>query len=313
MSDELFPFGKYKGQPTEVVLADQQYVTWLLDQPWFRESRFQNIYNTIINYSAGEPETPDHNAMQIKFLDAEYRRQLFVVFNHKYLSSPFIQPECNYLRYTVSKSGGHPHYKFEDVEEDIYYRGKSVSKIIAENSLDVSNSRHAYDIKNICSSGSREIISYCSGNLLTEVGFNIISCLKFEERMIWDSFSFESDGWDVVIDSTAAEVFSCSEKYYYNNCKHSKFLIELKPSIGDDYPSILRKLKSRRGDGTRLVITENYIGQGATLGQVSTLFSNEGYTFFTTEQLKKWVEDSTVEPPCIIDRDNDLISVHEIK
>lgn len=65
---EIVPFGKYKGQPVEVLLADDGYRDWLMSQDWFR-ARFGNIYQTIINYGAEPQDTPEHNEMQASFLD----------------------------------------------------------------------------------------------------------------------------------------------------------------------------------------------------------------------------------------------------
>ncbi|MDR2560745.1 MAG: hypothetical protein LBC63_03105 [Holophagales bacterium] len=54
MSNEsqTVPFGKYKGQPLEVLIADKSYTAWLVAQDWFRE-RYQSIYQAIVNYSPG--------------------------------------------------------------------------------------------------------------------------------------------------------------------------------------------------------------------------------------------------------------------
>src|SRR5260221_12243408 len=70
---QIVPFGKYKGQPVEVMQQDHQYVEWLMAQGWFRE-RFGGIYTMIIN-NFGEPaETPEHNALQAKFLNDDFCR-----------------------------------------------------------------------------------------------------------------------------------------------------------------------------------------------------------------------------------------------
>ena len=45
---EMFPIGKYKGQPIERVLADRSYCRWLSDQAWFRE-KFSSFYANITN------------------------------------------------------------------------------------------------------------------------------------------------------------------------------------------------------------------------------------------------------------------------
>ena len=68
MSAEIVPFGKYKGQPVEVLAADAEYCEWLTAQPWFK-ARYLNVYNTVINYGAEPQDSPEHNQMQARFLD----------------------------------------------------------------------------------------------------------------------------------------------------------------------------------------------------------------------------------------------------
>ncbi len=78
MAGEVIPFGKYKGQPVEVVVQDRQYVEWLTAQPWFRE-RFANIHTLIVNNFQEPTETPVHNALQARFLDPAFRARFFEV------------------------------------------------------------------------------------------------------------------------------------------------------------------------------------------------------------------------------------------
>lgn len=69
-STDVVPFGKHKGQPIEVLLADPGYSEWLLAQPWFRE-KYTTIYQTIVNYGGEPVETPEHNELQATFLTDE--------------------------------------------------------------------------------------------------------------------------------------------------------------------------------------------------------------------------------------------------
>ena len=64
----LVPFGKHKGQPVEILLADPGYRDWLLAQPWVRD-RYPTFHQVIINYGGEPAETPEHNQMQAAFLD----------------------------------------------------------------------------------------------------------------------------------------------------------------------------------------------------------------------------------------------------
>ena len=68
---EIVPFGKYRGQPVEVLAADHDYCEWLTAQPWFRD-RYLTIYNTVINYGAEPQDSPEHNQMQARFLDDDW-------------------------------------------------------------------------------------------------------------------------------------------------------------------------------------------------------------------------------------------------
>src|SRR5215475_10974387 len=68
MSAEIVPFGKYKDQPAEALLADRDYCEWLLGQPWFRD-RWPNVYQVIVNYGTEPQDSPEHNQMQAAFLD----------------------------------------------------------------------------------------------------------------------------------------------------------------------------------------------------------------------------------------------------
>lgn len=89
MSD-IVPFGKHKGKPVDALLDDREYVEWLTQQGWFRE-KYGNIYQVVINNGAEPSETPEHNAMQARFLDEEYGqaliRQLLNAKNEKWFSN----------------------------------------------------------------------------------------------------------------------------------------------------------------------------------------------------------------------------------
>jgi hypothetical protein len=67
-NSNIVPFGKYKGQSIETILADPGYKDWLLAQDWFRD-RFANLYQVIINYNQPPADTPEHNILQAQFLN----------------------------------------------------------------------------------------------------------------------------------------------------------------------------------------------------------------------------------------------------
>lgn len=62
------PFGKFKGQPLEVLAEDAGYRHWITAQGWFRD-RYPEHYTVIVNNFAEPDETPEHNALQAAFLN----------------------------------------------------------------------------------------------------------------------------------------------------------------------------------------------------------------------------------------------------
>lgn len=73
MSQEIVPFGKYRGRPVSDMLSDSPYMSWLTMQGWFRE-RYQNLYVLVTqDVAADNAPTPEHNAIQIRFADPFYR------------------------------------------------------------------------------------------------------------------------------------------------------------------------------------------------------------------------------------------------
>lgn len=69
--NNLIPFGKYKGQPVEVLNNDPQYLEWLRNQDWFI-SKYQQINNVVINNFSEPSETPEHNKLVAKFTEDKY-------------------------------------------------------------------------------------------------------------------------------------------------------------------------------------------------------------------------------------------------
>lgn len=79
MTKKIIPFGKYKGQPVEILQADPKYSEWLQAQQWFRE-KFMDLFSMVSAVQA-PTESPAHNIMQARFLDKEYRDR-FILSQH---------------------------------------------------------------------------------------------------------------------------------------------------------------------------------------------------------------------------------------
>jgi hypothetical protein len=88
---EIIPFGKYKGQPIEVLMQDKQYLEWLQCQDWFK-NKYQTINTLIINNFQEPSETPEHNKLQAMFTDEQFCIKVaslsnqFINFNTDYFN-----------------------------------------------------------------------------------------------------------------------------------------------------------------------------------------------------------------------------------
>jgi hypothetical protein len=68
---QIIPFGKYKGQPIQVLDNDPKYVDWLMSQDWLE--KYPTVYQTlIVNNHQEATDTPEHNAIQVLFLDDDF-------------------------------------------------------------------------------------------------------------------------------------------------------------------------------------------------------------------------------------------------
>jgi hypothetical protein len=70
------PFGKYKGQPLEILLSDTSYITYQKQQPGFMkwlEENHVTIYNIFTTGAQQVQDTPEHNKLQARFLDKKFQ------------------------------------------------------------------------------------------------------------------------------------------------------------------------------------------------------------------------------------------------
>jgi hypothetical protein len=71
MTNQIVPFGKYKDKAIEVLQSDRHYLDWLLAQSWFKD-RYSDLFTIVINNFQEPTDTPEHNAMHVKFLSDDY-------------------------------------------------------------------------------------------------------------------------------------------------------------------------------------------------------------------------------------------------
>lgn len=252
---QLVPFGKYKGQPVSVMQNDTQYCDWLATQDWFRE-RYANVYNQVIINNFTEPtETPEHNRLQMLFLDDNFLKSFCdKIFDFS------LEVKFNKTVSAIKK-------KYEDVKKYFEENENNHSKEVLDSYIDF----------------------FARTNLIENF---------FEVSNI----NFEQNAFDVVINYDFYDI-DCFYPYgygYYSDRNEFCYkyevhkitdiiLVEIKPCLGDDFPAVLRQIKSNseinigRGkkvplSGEKVLIIDDFTAQGATFEQVKKVFELSNIT-----------------------------------
>jgi hypothetical protein len=94
---------------------------------------------------------------------------------------------------------------------------------------------------------------------------------------------FEAKGVDVVISAGHGKVGSLFLEYAAPIIAS----VELKPEIGDDFPSIMRQMARLRAD---VLVTYNYNGRGATEAQMRAMFNASGIRVVFVHEIETAME-----------------------
>lgn len=213
MTKQIVPFGKYKDQPIEVLAADRPYLDWMLAQSWFKD-RYPELFTIVINNFQEPADTPEHNAMHMKFLDDNY------VFD-------LLAPIVGFDSGTVLKK------RFECDGWDVF--------VILSNHIQAA-------IDEISRKEIELNIEYKSCDY----------CVRREEIL-------------------------CELDKLWSGIKTAGIYVELKPTISDDFPAVMRQMKSMKRVQAKecdmrfcVLVVGTYTGIGATREQFVQFMANEG-------------------------------------
>ena len=202
MTNEMIPFGKYKGQPVEQLQNDPEYAKWLLNQPWFVD-RYSGIQTLIVNNFKEAADSPDHNALQARFLNREFAFRVCCAAKGWGDFGDWANSELRKFRETM-----------EDVEEGRYYSTE-------------------FEVK--------------GWDVVAEIRYWADGKLPRDDKRAYCASRERSIRWGGV----------CS--------------VEVKPAIGEDFPSVLRQVKARGGGGC--VLVESFIAESVEFEDVQRMFA----------------------------------------
>lgn len=300
MSD-IVKFGKYKGQPLEILLKDTDYVKWCQNNGMFEKFKL-NIGTVVVNNNVtmtkDEP-TPAHNKLQNMFLDNDFVKKFISMFvpiynfniNEKsetinYELSVEFESTFNWdvvidktydfcLNYVTPGVSKHIEEVNDLVNEIIHakktheetrdahigkfndeYGNDKCKDVYKDNKMLCSEFRIKSIIKNY---GDRCLTSIKhTNNLIEELDNNFIdkvNSIKLlvvkkttEQRQIKPSITndkFVNVGHEYGTKKNKdvdKELISSSRIW---SERRTKYYLEIKTTVGDEYPCILRKMKDQ--------------------------------------------------------------------
>jgi uncharacterized protein (DUF3820 family) len=250
-NNTIVPFGKYKGQPIEVLRQDPGYCEWFLAQDNIKK-KYPTFCQIIINNFCEPSDTPEHNALQTRFLDNDFCLALAKLCKWKLFK------KINCIR--------------------------NLEKAI-RNVLKMSyNTNSEYDKRMEKIEELKSMKDYVNESIFEVDGKELLD----GEPFFRIKKVFEQDGWDVIIqtDDTECQMGCVGYKECYIN--QAKIAIEIKPVIGDDFPAILRQMKiARIHPDFQCLIFDKFNAIGATIDQIKSMFESSGFLVFSFDDIEK--------------------------
>jgi hypothetical protein len=239
---EVIPFGKYKNQPLEVLSQDPQYMEWLTQQDWFK-SRYQNIYTLVVNNFGTPQDTPEHNKMVSLFLDDDFLQKIANKFDYIFCIDRSVDKnlddsieEIYGEKYKNESPGFRVSASIRDIDEKSNLKEKNL-KYINENKDKANQEMYYYDPLFENHKGSDVSLTIGSKFYFKEIDFTLNAAVK--------RFGYDKNTVDL--------------------------LIECKPVVGEDFPSVIRQCRTQKSN---VLIIEEFTATSVTIDQVRKMFQD---------------------------------------
>jgi len=285
---QVVPLGKYKGKPFDVLLTDAAYALWLLSSMYSKlEHQHPELFAFLISRFGPPDQTPVHNALQNRFLDETF---------------------C--IRFALASSAGlraaAEALSLFTLDLEAFWRKNVQDSFEPCLRLSEFSSNMA-----VLAQGLRELSALRDTLLREGVPFELVgadpSLGPDGERCVplrLDRLEFEADGADVGYRLDVGYVLSAVRHSVdfegYDRRKttvlselacYTGWRIEVKPVVGDDYPVVLRRMKTAR---VHALLIGEYTGTGATWEQLVKVFALSGIGVVLLEDVER-----VDVPPCL--------------
>jgi len=340
----LVPFGKFVGQPLEVLLADKSYCAWMVGQASIRE-QYPELCNLVFNEHGGALKTPNHNRMQSEYVTEEVGLKLSYlinpdIFSHNkeyYVKSldeyfvdklPIVKSVCERMNNRVSSITNmaievssisknwdlygkksfavpvSPFKKYMDGREQEEYVFKNpVSLIVNDPEELYRNTIQDFDLfytffdefKSYLNASQFKHINSCKrsfekkhNDVTIEIDFHEEIKPKFSSRVekFFERALYRRSSSNIET-SNVPDFLHAEWHYKIPKITSELYYIEIKPTIGDDYHTVLNQISNRRemnrlhfkqkaSQTVRYILVIGvYDGTGVSFENVKRIFKNE--------------------------------------
>lgn len=250
----LVTFGKYKNKPITRLIEDVDYLEWCKKQNWFKK-KYPIVYNICVNQTINtkneDSKTPEHNRLQNMFLDKKNQLKLVNSLFGTNIDTKFkVNFESLILDEDFIKNFDSSTFK---ILEDVSFEGEreividsngwfvpDFDRIIGSESKIVFEDKYNWDV----------VLYYVDyRSVVFETKPDISNLIK-DEKTLYDilkkyNFKYSSRDRACVLDTLITTKKTNYKVEIDAVCKSTAVLCELKPVLSDDYPCVLRKMKTQ--------------------------------------------------------------------
>jgi len=234
----VMPFGKYDGQPLTNVMADTKYVEWIKSQPDI-EKKYSKIFNILVHQQMPNKssKTPVHNLLQNKFLNKDIQ---FAVLKKIFPNTLVNRPTKRFMNLEnlfkneefIDCFGNH-----EITESDKNYLETLKPSVVFEGNFNWDIILTTDELFYAAS------FEYKKCKVIpTDADINIKNKIKRILINFKEDTAISSWNGDYNFYIKESTLFL---RILYKDIHCTETHIELKPTLGDDYPEVLRKMKNQ--------------------------------------------------------------------
>jgi hypothetical protein len=281
-TNSIVPFGKYKDHPVDVLLADSGYLEWIIGQPGLMrmlESRYPVIFNLITVGAPATDDTPEHNALQARFLEREFQLAFIETALGKTLDQIAQEARAKAHRTNLEKL----------TEVQRVYRARReviierLKRYQAEGWKDLGQ-----DLRGELAHIDKQLASLppipANASIQPKIKVTFECGYDVDFAAEWDCeflYFYQPSEYEQRCEQKEPR-WECQEapgwfepKRQLTGCYccdrgiHRR--IELRPVMGDNFPTVLRQMKRTQAD---TLIVASFAAAGANLEQVRAMFGN---------------------------------------